>query len=141
MENTMKRNLFTLGSIFLLTMCVGQTPVNAKLVKMGKHSEASVKSACDKAGGTFTSSSDTDGNFYACTKSNCDGKGFNCTVVCDTNGKKNCQGSVPSRPVPGFDIFPTRPRNDVGQGKNERPRNEPQGTGGNNPDGGAGPLL
>lgn len=71
------------------------SPVHAETVTKipGKMSVTDLAGACGAAGGTFGFSAD--GGTYGCGKANCDGKGNDCTIVCDTGG--NCSSSTPSR--------------------------------------------
>ncbi len=66
-----------------------QTAEARKVSISQKTSLAQLQAICDAVGGTFWSNNDG----YSCLKSNCDGKGNSCTVVCDANG--NCEGYVP----------------------------------------------
>lgn len=83
---------------FALTLFAGEA--SATFVQLGKISEASLLGTCNKVGGTFTNSGSTHtGQSYGCTKKNCDGKGGDCEVSCDSKSNE-CYGSTPARTVP-----------------------------------------
>lgn len=72
-------------------------PAQAEVTRpMQSHpSSSELASACGAAGGSFVDNTDIDPlGGYQCTKSNCDGKGGNCTVSC---GDKGCSGTTPTR--------------------------------------------
>ena len=82
----------------LLSLLLGFSalPAQAEIRQMAaKPGVGELRMACSRAGGQFDVSPDGEG--YACTTKNCDGKGGNCTVACDNNN--NCVGSTPSRIV------------------------------------------
>jgi hypothetical protein len=91
MESFKMLRLFTLIVLSAL-LCV---PAQAETVTKipGKMSVTDLAGACGAAGGSFGFSAD--GGTYGCGKANCDGKGNDCTIVCDTGG--NCSSSNPSR--------------------------------------------
>ncbi len=60
----------------------------------GTHSRDDIAASCEASGGSYWSNLDR----YGCTKSNCDGKGGDCLVSCDNDGK--CIGSTPQRTKP-----------------------------------------
>ena len=71
-------------------------PAQAEIRQMAaKPGVGELRLACSRAGGQFDISPDGEG--YACTTRNCDGKGGNCTVACDNNN--NCNGQTPSRTI------------------------------------------
>lgn len=73
----------------LLALLFAATPSFAEQQrKLARVSASQLKSACDKAGGTFETVVDQ----FSCQKENCDGKGGICSVVCDGKG---CSGSTP----------------------------------------------
>jgi hypothetical protein len=84
--------------LFLVTLLLilPVLPASAEIRSMAaKPGVSELRGACSKAGGQFDVS--PDGQGYACTTTNCDGKGGNCTVACDNNN--NCTGSTPARIV------------------------------------------
>ena len=79
-----------------LAFIVPALPAAAEIRQMAaKPGVSELRGACSKAGGQFDVS--PDGQGYACTTKDCDGKGGNCTVACDNNN--NCTGSTPARIV------------------------------------------
>ena len=78
----------------LLILCLAAiSPASAVTRQLASISQSELKSACGKAGGTFSPSDGT--NSYDCVKDNCDGKGGFCAVSCTSKGV--CTGSTPSR--------------------------------------------
>lgn len=68
----------------------------AATIDLGAHSASEIKSACDKAGGSFAIQ--PGGSNFTCGKSNCDGKGGTCGVTC-TKGGQECTGETPEHVV------------------------------------------
>lgn len=74
----------------LALLFAAATPSFAEEQRPVAHVSATqLKSSCDKAGGTFDAFEDQ----FRCDKKNCDGKGGNCSVVCDG---KSCYGITPN---------------------------------------------
>jgi len=99
--------MIAIGNIglFAENACADSRPI-------GKHEPEAVIAACAKAGGVPYA-----GQGYGCVKENCDGKGGNCTVSCDSDTGA-CTGHTPGRillPPGKFDLIkilrfsPTRP--------------------------------
>ena len=65
------------------------------VVDLGKRRQGDVEIACIEAGAAVWGSG-PGGATYGCTKSNCDGKGGQCTVVCQ-KATNECSGSTPGR--------------------------------------------
>lgn len=83
---------------FALTLFAGEA--SATFIQLGKISESSLLGSCNQAGGKFTNSGSTYNNqSYGCEKKNCDGKGGDCVVTCDTKTQE-CYGHTPARTVP-----------------------------------------
>lgn len=64
-----------------------------------KVSPAELQAICAAQGGTFWSNNDG----YSCVKTNCDGKGHNCAVVCNMDAV--CEGFVPVKVPPKSNDF------------------------------------
>ena len=84
-----------LSALAIVTAALTATangPASAALVTLqGTYSFSQIADSCSKSGGNLAS----DGEGYACTKNNCDGKGGQCVVGCGNDGK--CYGSTPDR--------------------------------------------
>jgi hypothetical protein len=61
--------------------------------QIARVSASQLKSACDKAGGSFIGPTPNNGA-YNCLKENCDGKGGYCQVNCQPNDS-TCTGTTP----------------------------------------------
>src|ERR1700677_2758525 len=82
----MRRLLF----LSVLAATVSSGPAFAEVHMLsGTYTFSQVLDTCTKSGGVSSS----DGEGYACTMKNCDGKGGTCTVSCGNDGK--CAGSTP----------------------------------------------
>lgn len=89
--------IFSRGVMLALCAMLGfaamTMPADAVFRKLAFVSKTTVASACGAAGATPIGDGVTT---YGCIKSNCDGKGGECAVECNTD-KKTCTGSSPSR--------------------------------------------
>jgi len=82
-------------SLLASAIGLGVGPALASEATMHKYSADELKSACDKAGGSFSQ----DASGYGCG-TNCQGKsGTDCVVACKSNDK-NCFVQVPGRARP-----------------------------------------
>jgi hypothetical protein len=79
------------GALFALGAFV--TQASAVQFHDLKATEAQVKGACDKVGGSF----DTNASGYSCVNKNCDKKGGECGVYCsNSQSGNNCTGVTPA---------------------------------------------
>ena len=86
---------------FILTAAI-PTMTQAREVSVEPLGVGQLMGACNNAGGDF----DAIGSVYYCTVENCDGKGGQCTIVCDNEGGLvTCTGSTPRRHVRVMESF------------------------------------
>ena len=84
-----------LALIVILAHSVIATQVSAETrTLVSKPSATQLQTTCDQQGGIYR---EGDAGGYGCLKPNCDGKGGDCSVVCNT---KACYGITPTRTTP-----------------------------------------
>ena len=84
-----------LVAISAIMLVAGSQIADARKIAIGQKTTLNqLQAICAAVGGSFWSNN----NGYSCVKSNCDGKGNSCSVVCDENG--NCEGYIPVKIPP-----------------------------------------